>query len=79
MIPKRYPQRYPLPRAPEGVAGELSLTEALAASCAEADRLRARNKQLEAVARLNGETIRAMQRAATEAASAPYRRAPPQR
>jgi hypothetical protein len=53
--------------------------EALIAWCAEVEKLRARAEQLEAVARLNGETIRSMQRAATEAASAPYRRAPPQR
>ena len=40
--------------------------EALVAWCAEVERLRARALQLEAVARLNGETIRSMQQAARE-------------
>jgi len=38
--------------------------EALTEGCAEVERLRARAVQLEAVARLNGATIRAMQEAA---------------
>jgi hypothetical protein len=49
------------------LVGRLRATaDALAASRAEAERLRKRVYQLEAIARLNGETIRNMQRAAAE-------------
>ena len=41
----------------------LMAADALMASHAELERLRARLKLIEAVARLNGDTIRAMQRA----------------
>ena len=46
--------------------------DALVLSLAEVDRLRARVELLEGVARLNGETIRSMQRAAAEATAAPH-------
>jgi hypothetical protein len=52
----------------------LTAADALAASLAELDRLRVRIRVLEAVARLNGETIRSMQRASAEAARAEFRR-----
>ena len=52
----------------------LLAAEALVAGCAEVERLRARALQLEAVARLNADTIQGMQLAAIEAASEPYRR-----
>jgi hypothetical protein len=44
----------------------LLAADALAASHAEVERLRSRALLLEAVARLNGETVRAMQEAARE-------------
>ena len=44
----------------------LLAADALISWSAEVERLRARALQLEAVARLNGETIRAMQEAARE-------------
>ncbi len=46
---------------------QVMAANALDASSAEAERLRARIEQLEAIARLNGETIRGMQRATAEA------------
>jgi len=52
----------------------VTAADALAASLAEMDRLRVRLRVLEGVARLNGETIRSMQRAAAETASAEFRR-----
>jgi hypothetical protein len=52
---------------------------ALDAARAEAEQLRQRVRQLEAICRLNAETIRGMKRAAIEAMAAAYRRAPPQR
>ena len=48
----------------------MTAADALAASLAEVERLRARIHVLEGVARLNGETIRSMQRAAAEAVCA---------
>ena len=45
---------------------KVSAADALTASQAEVDRLHERVAQLEAIARLNGETIRGMQRAAAE-------------
>ena len=57
------------------LAADLSAaTEALAASRAEVKRLRERIERLEAIARLNADTIRGMQRAASEAEAATYRR-----
>ena len=47
--------------------------DALELSCAEVESLSERVEKLEAIGRLNGETIRKMQRAASEAASAQYR------
>ena len=44
----------------------LLAADALVGSCAEVESLRVRTLQREAVARLNGETIRGMQRAAAE-------------
>jgi hypothetical protein len=52
----------------------LEAAEALTAARAQEDRLRARLRLIEGVARLNGETIRSMQRASAEAARAPFRR-----
>lgn len=51
----------------------LIAAEALVARGAELERLQERIYQLEAIARLNGETIRGMQRAAAEIASAQWR------
>ena len=50
--------------------------DALVVSCAEAERLRDRVELLEAVARLNGETIRGMQEAARELESEFHKRRP---
>jgi hypothetical protein len=57
----------------------LLAADALIASSSEAEQLRQRVQQLEAIAKLNAETIRNMKRAAIEAMAAAYRRAPPQR
>jgi hypothetical protein len=58
-------------------AGEplhMAAAEALTAALAQEDRLRARLKLIEGVARLNGDTIRSMQRARAVAEAAPLRR-----
>jgi hypothetical protein len=57
----------------------LLAADALVARFAEVEKLRARAELLEAVARLNADTIRGMQHAATEATRALYRRGVPQR
>lgn len=52
----------------------LAAAAALAAAARQEEELRARLELIEGVARLNGETIRSMQRAAVDAEAAPFRR-----
>jgi hypothetical protein len=73
---KGYPQGYPLHLAENGISEPVSLADALAEARAEVDRLRERVALLEAVARLNADTIRAMQEAAREQELSFHRRRP---